>query len=175
MEEIRLVLIDDIDRVMEIIQDAKTLLKASSLQWQNGYPEKSDLINDINNKFLYGLYVDNILVGIEAIIKGKDNNYIKIDGRWINDTSDNDLVVHRVAAKKEYYHQKVGDKLIKYAIEKSKKEGITSLKIDTHKANIPMQKLCLNNGFKYCGIISILREQHDPLRYAYEYPLNENE
>ena len=50
MEEIKLVHIDELDSVMEIINDAKELLKKYSLQWQQGYPNTLTLKNDILNE-----------------------------------------------------------------------------------------------------------------------------
>ena len=40
-----------------------------------------------------------------------------------------------------------------------------SLKIDTHKDNIPMQKVLLRNGFKFCGIIHL---ENGDERLAYQ-------
>ena len=51
---IKLVSINEIDQVMKIINDAKSLLKRNSLQWQQGYPNLETMTNDINNHHLYG-------------------------------------------------------------------------------------------------------------------------
>ena len=56
MGELILANIEDIDDIMLVINDAKTYLKnQGSTQWNlpDGYPNKSDLINDINNKECY--------------------------------------------------------------------------------------------------------------------------
>ena len=75
---IKLVSINEIDQVMKIINDAKSLLKRNSLQWQQGYPNLETMTNDINNHHLYGYYKENKLIGIIALIINQDENYLEI-------------------------------------------------------------------------------------------------
>ena len=49
-----------------------------------------------------------------------------------------------------------------------KEKNIYSIKIDTHKINIPMTKTILKSGYTYCGIIKLKRSNIDNLRDAYE-------
>ena len=55
--KIKLANISDIPQIMEVISDAKNLLKQSgSLQWNtDSYPNEETFINDINNHVLYKL------------------------------------------------------------------------------------------------------------------------
>ena len=105
---IKLITPNEIDSVMEIINDAKELLKQNSLQWQQGYPNKDTMLNDIINSHLYGYYIDDYLVGVVALIPGIDENYLKIeDGSWINYPSEKDLTIHRIAIRNEYHNKKI--------------------------------------------------------------------
>ena len=168
---IRLVQENEIDEVMSIINDAKELLKKDSLQWQQGYPFKETMMNDIKRGELYGYYLDGFLVGIVALVVGLDKNYTEIDGKWDIVASDKDLTIHRIAVRKDYYHKKIGDYFIKLSIEYAKSHNIKSIKADTHIKNIPMQMLLLNNGFAYKGIIYLKRDEVDNSRLAYEIVL----
>jgi hypothetical protein len=47
-------------------------------------------------------------------------------------------------------------------------KGIKSIKIDTHKINIPMIKTLESIGYTYCGVIVLKRTKEDNLRNAYE-------
>ena len=41
--------IDDIDQIMEAVEDSREVLRLQGNgQWQDGYPNKNDYINDIN-------------------------------------------------------------------------------------------------------------------------------
>ena len=121
---IRLVQENEIDEVMSIINDAKELLKKDSLQWQQGYPFKETMMNDIKRGELYGYYLDGFLVGIVALVVGLDKNYTEIDGKWDIVASDKDLTIHRIAVRKGYYHQKIGDCFIKLSIDYARRHNI---------------------------------------------------
>lgn len=41
---------------------------------------------------------------------------------------------------------------------------VRSIRVDTHRDNISMQKMLLKNGFKYCGII-YLKDGSERLAY----------
>ena len=98
---LKLVTKNEIDEVMAIISDAKELLSKDSLQWQQGYPNETVMMDDILNNELFGYYLDDFLVGIVALVKGLNKNYTEIyDGSWINPASDNDLTIHRIAVRK---------------------------------------------------------------------------
>ena len=48
------------------------------------------------------------------------------------------------------------------------KNGIHSIKIDTHRLNVPMTKTLYKLNYSFCGIIKLLRTEEDNLRDAYE-------
>lgn len=170
---IKLITPNEIDSVMEIINDAKELLKQNSLQWQQGYPNKDTMLKDINSSHLYGYYIENYLVGVVALIPGIDENYLIIEeGSWINYPSEKDLTIHRIAIRNEYHNKKIGVSLLQYAIKYAHQHQYTSIKIDTHKNNIPMQIISLQTGFSYRGIIYLLRDEVDNSRLAYELSIN---
>ena len=79
-----------------------------------------------------------------------------------------DLVIHRIAVRNNYHNKKIGDQLIKFAIDYAKRKRIHSIKVDTHKKNIAMQKILLDNNFSFRGIIYLKREEDDNQRLAYE-------
>ena len=165
--------IDDLSKVMEITASAKKLLKSNgSLQWQQGYPNEETFSNDIKNGNLYGLYEDNELKGYGAYILGKDLNYVEInEGNWIFPANDKDMAIHRVAVDENSHGRNYGVKILEYGIKYAKKFDCLTVKVDTHKNNIPMQKCIKKSGFLYRGIIKILTEKLDFLRLAYEIVL----
>jgi len=169
--DFKLVGLSYLPSVMEIIAKAKELLKTQSFQWQNGYPNESTMKEDIIKKRLYGLFDKDELLGIAALIKGRDPNYLKIDGKWNKEASNDDLVIHRFAVSSTHHNQQVGYKILNESILLAKKMNCTSIKIDTHKNNIPMQKTILKAGFTYKGVVVILSEKIDNLRNAYELDL----
>ena len=164
---------EDLSKVMIITNSAKKLLKGNgSLQWQQGYPNEETFTNDIKNGSLYGLYEDNELMGFGAYVLGKDLNYVEInEGKWDIPANDKDMAIHRVAVDENCHGKKYGIKILEYGVKYAKNRGCSTVKVDTHKNNIPMQKCIQKSGFIYRGIIKILTEKLDNLRLAYEIVL----
>lgn len=169
---IKQVSINELPLVMEIINDAKDLLKKDSLQWQQGYPNIDTMRKDIENNYLYGYYIDSFLVGVVSLVPGIDPNYLEIEnGSWEIYPSEKDLNIHRIAIRKEFHKNKIGEQLLLFAIEFAKENSFNSIKLDTHIKNIAMQKISLNTSFKYKGTIYLKRDEIDNSRLAYELVL----
>lgn len=154
------------------IEDAKELLKSKgSTQWQDtdGYPNIDDLYNDYKENKVFVALINNSIAGVITLSYKPEKCYENIfAGQWL---TDNKIygVIHRIATKKEYYHQHVGSKLIKHTIRIAKKDNIQSIRIDTMENNLPMKHIIIENGFNYCGKINLLRVNVlDPLRDVYE-------
>ncbi len=146
----RLVTKSDIDMVMPVIESGRETLKAQGNgQWQDGYPSRFDLLNDIKNKNLYVIYNNKKFVGVLALIIG-DNDYSNlIRGKWLSNGEF--LVMHRCAILKEYQGIGLGYYLFDIFKEVGLNKNIHSLRIDTHEYNNPMRHLIERNGFTYCG------------------------
>lgn len=163
---------NQLDDVMVIINDAIELLSHLSLQWQQGYPNREVMLDDLKNGFVYGLYDADELIAIASLVPGRNIDYAKIDGEgWTFKTGENDATIHRIAVKTGYHGKKYGISMVKYLIDECKSRGYSSLKADTHKTNIAMQQLCLQNGFTYRGIVYVQRDEEDNSRLAYELVL----
>lgn len=170
--EIKAVLPDEIDGVMEILADAKQQLKSVSFQWQYGYPNRKTMTDDIDKGRLFGAYLDGTLAGFAAIIKGTEPDYIGIeDGSWVNPPSDDDIVVHRVAVKKEFCGHGIAKELYRFAISLAREQNCRSVKGDTHRKNVAMQRVFASAGLKYRGVVHDGNEVTDNARMAYEYTL----
>lgn len=159
----RKALITEIDCVMEIIEDARALLKEEGNgQWQFGYPTREDLLNDINNNQLYCVIYENKIVSICALTYYEESYMHLYEGAWKSDY--NYIVMHRVAVKKEYRNMGFGKALFEVFIDVAKKENIHSLRIDTHENNTLLRHLFDLYGFEYCGK-AILPPNKDRVMY----------
>ncbi|MDD2592349.1 MAG: GNAT family N-acetyltransferase [Erysipelotrichaceae bacterium] len=142
----------DIDKIMVIINDAQVFLRAQGIdQWQDGYPARNNIIDDITKRKAYVLRADNNIVAYGAIIVGQDPTYLKIDGSWLND--DPYMVIHRIAVDSNQRGRGLALMFIKEAIVLAKNKGIRNIRLDTHRDNLIMQRLLDKLGFTYCGII----------------------
>lgn len=145
--------LDDVNQIMKIIAQAQEYLKLQGIdQWQNGYPNKEVIENDIKNDASYVVEEDGKVIAIAMISFDGEKDYDKIyDGKWISNSDF--LVIHRVAVDNDYKGQGIAGKIITEAEKLCIRRNIKSIKIDTHRDNLSMQKLLKKNGFEYCGII----------------------
>ena len=143
----------DIDQVMEAVEFSRELLRLQGNgQWQDGYPNRNDFINDINNGRLFVVTDINnpkIIAGVCALTYREEDYHHLYEGKWLTDLPY--MVMHRVAVKKEYQHLGYGKKLFELFIKQAELEGYHSLRIDTHEGNAVMRHLIESFGFIYCG------------------------
>ena len=84
---IRLANISDIDEIMDIYKISKEIMDGigNNTQWNNGYPNKEMIIEDIKNKNSYLVYDNDSIVGVFSFIIGEDETYSYIeDGSFLS-------------------------------------------------------------------------------------------
>ena len=95
-----------------------------------------------------------------TFIIGDDPTYQVIDGAWLSDAPY--AAIHRVAG--DGLTRGVFHECVEYA-----KARWASLRIDTHRDNLPMQRHILREGFVYCGVIRT-RDGTERLAYQWDAP-----
>lgn len=155
----------DVLKIMEIIQEAQGHLKKSGInQWQNNYPNNDVIESDILKNESYVLIDNDKIAGTFALSFKDDKSYATIyEGEWLNHGKHS--TIHRVAIGESFRGQGLASKIINFATELSINNNVDSIRVDTHKDNIAMQRLLEKNNFKYCGIIYL--EDKSP-RIAFE-------
>ena len=153
MIEIRKTEEKDIVIVMNIVNQAQEYFRSQGInQWQNGYPTKNVFTQDICNGRSYVVENDGMVVGTFFFAIDEEPTYKKIyEGSWQHDSVYG--MIHRVAVDNSMKGNGIGGKIVAFATEQCKKQNIASLRIDTHKDNISMQKMLTKNGFEPRGII----------------------
>ena len=151
--EFRQAKISDLGQIVEIIELSKKYLKETKVdQWQDGYPAKEDLRRDIESANSYVLTNKDEIIATTVISLEGESTYNSIfNGEWI--TNEEYIVMHRVAVHDKYKGKGIFKELIKEAESLALNKGIFSIKIDTHRDNISMQRALVKNNFKRCGII----------------------
>lgn len=143
--------ISELDTVMAIYDHGRQYMRENGnlLQWDNGFPPRELIEEDIKNKVSFVVVDDDDkILCVFAFLKGPDITYAKIyDGAWPDERPY--YVIHRIAVSE---HRKgVASFVYEQCLKKS-----PVIRIDTHKDNIPMQNSLIKNGFTYCGIIHLL-------------------
>ena len=155
--EIRLAVQADLDEIEKIYADARKFMaqNGNPAQWQNGYPQRDLLEEDIRLGNLYVACNADELCGVFVFAQGEDPTYAYIeDGAWRS--TEPYGTIHRIASRSS------GVFAAAVSFCRSK---CAHVRVDTHADNKPMQHLAEKHGFCRSGIIYV--EDGTP-RIAYE-------
>ena len=143
----------DINDIMKIIGQAQSYLKKMGIdQWQDGYPNTQVIEDDIKKGYSYVLVHKDKIIATVAISFDGEATYDHIyKGQWITD--DRYVVIHRLAVGDIYKGQGLSSKIIEYIKDLCLDRGIYSIRVDTHRENLSMQRMLEKNEFEKCGII----------------------
>ncbi len=137
----------EFNTIMNIYSAAQDFMaqNGNETQWGKTHPDPKLIEKDIENGELYVCCENDAIACVFFFRFANDPTYNNIyDGAWQNDAPYG--VVHRIASSRTV--KGAAKFCLNWAFEKCK-----SLRIDTHRNNIPMQKLLTGLNFKYCGII----------------------
>lgn len=162
--------IDDLDKIMSIVEDARELFKNDKIpQWQGSYPDEERFKEDINNEEAYVLIVGDEVAGIGVLTTERQENYNAIEeGSWKRD--DDYAAIHRAAISSKFRGMHLSSYLFSGLITIGVQKGYKDFRIDTHPGNERMKGLSEKFGFEKRGIIYV-DEKIEPIRYAYELNL----
>ena len=143
----------DLDTLCDILTHAKAAIKSLGIdQWQKGIPNPDMLAADIERGEGHVLEQDGQIAAYGCFIFDPDPTYKNIyEGQW-HSVGDY-LAIHRVMVSPAFLRHSCGGQLMDCAAELAKSKGVSILRIDTHRGNLPMQGMIGKSGFTYCGII----------------------
>ena len=154
--------IEDISRVIDIINQAKTYFKNNDIdQWQDGYPNEETIEKDIENNEAYVLEEDGVILGTCMVTIHGEPAYTRIEGKWILNCPY--ICVHRIAVDNEYKGKGLASTILDQVV--AMYPDYHSVRMDTHHDNLSMQSFLTKYGFIYCGEITL---KSGALRRAYE-------
>lgn len=167
---IRSAVFEDIDSITDLFSRARNALKEQNIdQWQDGYPYKGDIDDDIQRDRAYVLVKGQGIVGYFAYTSGKEEVYENIvDGHFREDGRYRYSSVHRVAVSPELRGHGLGSLVFDYAVKLAHIDHALSLRCDTHEDNRPMRSLLGKCGFQYCGIVFYERKGLKEKRVAFD-------
>ena len=140
----------ELNQIWEIIQYAIAQRKADgSQQWQDGYPNRDSIQNDINQQYGYVVEENDSILLYAAIIFDVEPAYNNIEGNWL--TNGDYVGVHRVAASPLAKGKSIATKFFQMLEDLALTQNVFSIKVDTNFDNIPMLKILDKLGYTYCG------------------------
>lgn len=139
-----------LDEIWEIIESAIASRKADgSRQWQDGYPNKESIKNDIENDYAYILSDNDAIVAYAAVIFEIEPAYEKIEGEWL--TQQPYVVIHRIAVDKNKAGKGFATQILEHIEKLAISKNYYSLRVDTNYDNPGMLRVLDKLGYVYCG------------------------
>ncbi len=166
---VRAVREEELDTAVRVYDDGRRAIAALGIdQWQDGYPPREQTAADIADGILYAA-VDpdgEHIAAVAAMVASPDHDYDVIDGAWLSNGEY--VAVHRVAASDVYRGGGAVSLLFEQIEAIARGKGIVSLRVDTHRGNVVMQRFLCKHGFEVCGEITLSHGDGDRVRRAYE-------
>lgn len=152
---------------MEIIHYAQRYLASLNIdQWQDGYPNETQIKKDIENKESYIVENDEQeVIATFMFTTTGEPTYTTINGEWLTNTAAIYGVIHRIAVAENCTNKGMATTIITHCEKLLKKQSIASMRIDTHPDNLGMQHILKKINYDYCGIITLTS---NAIRLAYE-------
>ncbi len=144
---------DQLSAAMDLISDGKRYLKEQgSDQWQTGYPDETDIREDILRGRGYFVTDGTQPLAYLCVDFKGEPAYGQIRGQWLTGSSPYG-VIHRLAIRSESRGKGLSREIFSLAEELCRNCGAQSIRVDTDEKNKIMQHILQKNGFVPCGTI----------------------
>lgn len=142
--EIRKAKLEEADEILSIY---KSLIGYEGCLWNEYYPSKEDVINDIKNNTLYLIKIDDVIVavanaGIDKALFSKD---------CLSKDISNPRELARVAVRVDYQKQGLSKILVRNIEEDLRLNGIDYIVLTAGKTNYKALKLYESLDYKIVG------------------------
>lgn len=117
-------------------------------QWDELYPDKDILQNDLRKKQLYIGKIDSEIVCIYVLNSECDEEYIIGNWKYPNETFN---VIHRLCVNPEFQNIGLGSLTLNYIEEELKSEGIETIRLDVFSLNPFALKMYYKQGYIKVG------------------------
>ncbi len=141
-------------------------------RWKYGiYPSEDSVREMTETGTQYICTKDGTVIGAFVLNREPSGSYHK--GNWSKDLAPGSyMVIHTLAVDPSMERQGLATEVIRFCIEKAKKEGCKALRADIVPENTPSRKLFEKNGFSYAGDTDLELGLEDiPLFSLYEMNL----
>lgn len=145
---------NDLEEVMRIYERAVRYMAETGNpnQWMAGYPSQEMIMGDINRGVSYVMEENGRIEAVFAYIEGIEPTYGNIEnGMWRSPGMYG--TIHRLASAGR--QRGIAKQCFAWCEQQALMHKFTSLRADTHTDNKIMQRVLVENGFVYRGIIRL--------------------
>ncbi|MBL4861928.1 MAG: GNAT family N-acetyltransferase [Crocinitomicaceae bacterium] len=160
----------EIDEIITLTKACGKHLRENGIdQWDENYPDRKSIQNDLETQTLFVYRENKEILGIVVLNESQDEEYTEIN--WLTDDDSRNLVVHRLAVRPNHQGKGIARKLMNFAENLAKERQYDSIRLDTFSQNPRNQKFYTNRGYNDLGPV-FLKYKKDHPYYCYELLLN---
>jgi ribosomal protein S18 acetylase RimI-like enzyme len=159
----------DLEQLLNVVKSCgQNLIEQGIFQWNEEYPKREDLLEDLELQELWKLENENSIIGLIVLTENEDAEYQ--DVKWLTKNHKN-LYIHRLAIHPDFqgkgYAQKLMDFAEKYALDNS----YNSIRLDTFSQNKRNQQFYEQRNYIKLESIYFPNQSAFPF-YCYEKIIN---
>lgn len=159
----------DLEQLLTVVKSCgQNLIEQGIFQWNEEYPKKEDLLEDIELQELWKLEDGNSIVGLIVITEIEDDEYQHV--KWLT-KNQNNLYIHRLAVHPKFQGKGYAQKLMDFAEKYAKEKGYNSIRLDTFSQNKRNQKFYEQRNYIKLESIYFPNQSEFPF-YCYEKIMN---
>lgn len=143
---------------------AKTMIENGIFQWNENYPSRERLQQDIERGELFVLEENDEIAGIIVLTSFMDQEYETVE--WLT-PSKNNLYVHRLATHPSGWGSGFGRQLMDFAEVFAREHHYNSVRLDTFSKNLRNQHFYESRNYTKLGDIYFPKQSEFPF-YCYE-------
>lgn len=159
----------DLEQLLSIVKSCgQNLIEQGIFQWNEEYPKREDLLEDIELQELWKLEEGNNIVGLIVLTESEDAEYKHVN--WLTENHKN-LYIHRLAVHPNFQGKGFAQKLMDFAEKYAKENGYNSIRLDTFSQNKRNLKFYEQQNYTRLDSINFPNQSEFPF-YCYEKIMN---
>lgn len=166
---IQLAVHSDLSEIKKLTEaGALAMQERGIFQWNEFYPSREVLEQDILSKELYVLNEGARIIGVIVLTPKMDEEYVPIE--WLTPNGNN-LYVHRLGVHPEVWGKGYGQQLMDFAEEFAGKQNYASVRLDTFSQNKRNHRFYEARGYIRLGDVFFPKQSEHPF-HCYEKVLD---
>lgn len=159
----------DLAQLLSIVKTCgQNLIVQGIFQWNEKYPSKEVLLEDIALQQIWKLEDGNSIVGLIVLTEIEDQEYQHV--KWLT-KNQNNIYIHRLAIDPKFQGKGYAQKLMDFAEKYAKENNYNSIRLDTFSQNKRNQMFYEQRNYIKLESIYFPKQSAFPF-YCYEKIMN---
>ena len=147
-QTIRTVVASELEQAMTLYRAcARYHAQAGIFQWDETYPSREVVAEDIEGGYLYGLFEGERCLGVVALNHDEPVQYAELEWQY----GERYMIVHRLCTCPEQQRKGFARRLMAHAEDEARGKGWHSIRLDTYSPNKGAVRFYLGLGYEYRG------------------------